>query len=177
MQEKRILSLAMRLGTNAMMAALCAALGFVAIDLGNIKLTLEGFPILLGALLFGPVDGMAIAFVGTFLSQLLGYGLTLTTLLWILPYVIAALAVGMYAKWKAFDLIRSQVILITVVGEFLILIFNTVALVIDSKIYGYYGAYIFAATVPRLAICVCKSVVFGVVLYQLIGSVKKALKW
>lgn len=177
MQENRMESMILRLATNAMLAALCAALGYVSIDLGNIKLTLEGFPILLGALMFGPVDGMAIAFVGTFLSQLLRYGITMTTLLWILPYVIAALAVGLYAKGNAFDMTRKQVILIALVGEFLILVFNTVALVIDSKIYGYYGSYIFAATVPRLVVCVCKSIVFGVVLHQLIAAVRKALKW
>ena len=63
-----------RLAVDAVLSAMCAVLGAVAIDLNSIKITLESFPVLLGALLFGPVDGMAIGFVGTFLYQLLRCG-------------------------------------------------------------------------------------------------------
>jgi uncharacterized membrane protein len=45
---------------NAMLAAMCAALGALALDMTSIKVTFESLPILLGALLFGPVSGAAI---------------------------------------------------------------------------------------------------------------------
>ena len=56
-----------RLATNAMLAALCAVLSYVSIDIGNsMRITLESFPIALGAMLLGPLDGAAIAFVVSF---------------------------------------------------------------------------------------------------------------
>ena len=68
-----------KLALNAVLAAMCAALGALALDLNSIKITFESFPILLGALLFGPLDGLAVGFVGTLLYQLLRYGVSVTT--------------------------------------------------------------------------------------------------
>ena len=87
-----------RLAFDAMLAAMCAVLGALSIDLGNLKITFEGFPVLLGALLFGPLDGLAIGGIGTLVYQLLRYGVSVTTPLWILPYMLAGLLVGLIAK-------------------------------------------------------------------------------
>ena len=78
-----------------MLAALCAVLSYLSVDIGNsMRITFESFPIALGALLLGPLDGAAIAFVGNLIYQLLRHGITATTLLWIAPYVITALLIG-----------------------------------------------------------------------------------
>lgn len=166
-----------RMATNSMLAALCAVLGFVSIDLGNFKFTLESFPITMGALLFGPVDGMVIAFIGNFISQLLKYGLSATTLVWIAPYVAAALVVGLYAKAKDFKLTPTQTVFITLLAEIIITVLNTGAMYIDSKFYGYYSfAYIFGATIPRVVVCVVKGIIYGVVMPHLLKAIRKTLK-
>ena len=79
-----------QMAADSMLAAMCAVLGAVALDVGNLKITLESVPIIVGALLFGSLDGAAIGFVGTLVYQLLRYGVSVTTLLWILPYVVCA---------------------------------------------------------------------------------------
>ncbi|MBP3654008.1 MAG: ECF transporter S component [Oscillospiraceae bacterium] len=166
-----------RMATNAMLAALCAVLGFVSIDMGNLKITLESFPVNLGALLFGPVDGMVIAFLGSFIYQILKYGFSVTTLLWILPGVVSAALLGGYAKKKEFGLTRKQVIIAVLIAELVVTILNTGVMYIDSKIYGYYSfVYIFGTIVPRFAICIGKGVVYGAVLHPLMETVKKAIK-
>ena len=99
-----------KLALNAVLAAMCAALGALALDLNSIKITFESFPILLGALLFGPLDGLAVGFVGTLLYQLLRYGVSATTLLWILPYALAGLVTGFYAKRRGFSLTTGQTV-------------------------------------------------------------------
>ncbi|MBQ5672382.1 MAG: ECF transporter S component, partial [Oscillospiraceae bacterium] len=93
-----------KMATNAMLSALCAVLGFIAIDMWTMKITLESFPVNMGALLFGPVDGAIIAFLGSSIYQILKYGFSATTLLWILPGVISAFLLGLYAKKKEFHL-------------------------------------------------------------------------
>ncbi|MBQ4001860.1 MAG: ECF transporter S component, partial [Lachnospiraceae bacterium] len=77
----------LRITYDGLLAALCAVLGSVAaIDIGIAKLTFENVPVVIAGLLFGPVDGMLVGFVGIFLSQLLRYGLDASTALWIAPY-------------------------------------------------------------------------------------------
>ena len=127
-----------KLALNAVLAAMCAALGALALDLNSIKITFESFPILLGALLFGPLDGLAVGFVGTLLYQLLRYGVSVTTPLWILPYALAGLVTGFYAKRRGFSLTTGQTVGIVVAAEVLVTALNTLVMYIDAKLYGYW---------------------------------------
>jgi ECF transporter S component (folate family) len=160
---------------DAMMAAMCAVLGYLALDLGAVKVTFESLPILLSALLFGPVDGMLVGGVGTLVYQLLRYGVTATTLLWILPYVVCGLIVGAWAKKKQFMLSRAQTVALVVAAELVVTGLNTGALYADSHIYGwYYPGLIMGVLGLRLAICVGKAVAFGVILPTLAEAVRRA---
>ena len=73
---------AKKLAIDAMLAAMCAAL------------------------MFGPIHGMAIGAVGTFIYQILRYGFSYTTVLWMLPYVLCGLAAGLYAHFRHYELPR-----------------------------------------------------------------------
>ena len=165
-----------KLALNAVLAAMCAALGALALDLNSIKITFESFPILLGALLFGPLDGLAVGFVGTLLYQLLRYGVSATTLLWILPYALAGLVTGFYAKRRGFSLTTGQTVGIVVAAEVLVTALNTLIMYIDAKLYGYwFPGFISAMLLPRGAVCIVKAVVFGLVLPKLCARVRGAL--
>lgn len=157
---------------NSMLAAMCAVLGYLSIDTGNLKITLESVPIIIGAALYGPVCGIAVGGIGTLVYQLLRYGLMVTTPLWMLPYCVCGLIVGLYAKRKDFDLDRKELILICVIAELVVTTLNTGVLYVDSRIYGYTVAYVFATIVPRYIICVVKAVAVGAILPPLIRVVK-----
>ena len=157
-----------RLVTNAMLAAMCAVLGYVSLDLGNLKFTFESFPILLGSLLFGPVDGMIIAFIGTGIYQILKYGLMSTTILWILPYVIYALYMGLLRK--------KNLWCIAITGGIILTLLNTGVIYLDSVIWDYYTfAYVFGSFVFRLITSIIKSIVYVVIIKKIWNSIKKVL--
>ena len=163
-----------KLALNAVLAAMCAALGALALDLNSIKITFESFPILLGALLFGPLDGLAVGFVGTLLYQLLRYGVSVTTPLWILPYALAGLVTGFYAKRRGFSLTTGQTVGIVVATEVLVTALNTLVMYIDAKLYGYwFPGFISAMLLLRGAVCIVKAVVFGLVLPKLCARVRQ----
>ena len=165
-----------KLALNAVLAAMCASLGALALDLNSIKITFESFPILLGALLFGPLDGLAVGFVGTLLYQLLRYGVSVTTPLWILPYALAGLVTGFYAKRRGFSLTTKQTVGIVVAAEVLITALNTLVMYIDAKLYGFWFQGFFSAMrLPRSAVCIGKAVVFGLVLPKLCARIRCAL--
>ncbi len=158
------------LAIDAMLAAMCAALGYFSVDLGNMKFTFESFPVILGALLLGPVDGMLIALVGTGIYQILKWGLMSTTPLWVFPYVILALFIGLLYK-KSFD--RKRFFALIIGGGVLLTLLNTVGIYIDSKIWDYYSfAYVFGSFFIRIVTSVLKSVLFAFVLPTVIDAVK-----
>jgi len=63
---------------DSVLAAMCAVLGALALDFGNLRITFEDVPVLIGALMFGAPEGSAIGFVGTFIYQIIRYGFTAT---------------------------------------------------------------------------------------------------
>ena len=163
-----------QLAIDAMLCAVCAVLGYVALDMGSVKITFESLPILLGAMLFGPVDGMLIGGIGTLLYQGVRWGLMLTTVLWIMPYILCGLAAGLYAKKRRFKLNAKQLIFITCVVNVMEFLLNTLALYLDSKFWGYTFVYVIGATVPRLAICVAKAAVYTAILPAILRAANLA---
>ena len=68
----------------AMMVAVYVVLNTVGtIRLGWINISVSALPIIVGALLYGPGGGLMVGLVGAFLGQLMTYGVTATTVLWI----------------------------------------------------------------------------------------------
>jgi len=165
-----------QLATDAMLAAMCAALGYLALDMGNMKITFESLPILLGALLFGPADGALIGFVGTGIYQLLRYGISATTPLWMLPCVLCGFLAGLYARRQRYDLTGKQILLTILLNELLITALNTGVIYLDSKLYAYwFPGYISASLIVRLAISIAKAAAFSAVLPVLLRAVKKVV--
>ena len=161
---------------NAMLAAVRFVLAMYSLDFGAVKFTFEGIPVHIASLLFGPASGMAVGGVGTLLYQLLRYGITATTPLWILPYVLCGGVVGLAAKRRRYSLSRLQTVLLIVAGELIITLCNTGALYVDSNLYGwYYPALITGYLALRLFICVAKAVVYGLVLPEVVQILRRVL--
>ena len=60
---------AKRIVTTAMLIAMYVVLSLFSINLGNMKITLDSLPIIVGAALLGPLDGFLIGFFGSFLNH------------------------------------------------------------------------------------------------------------
>ena len=126
-----------RLVTVAVLIALYTVLSLFSANLGLIKLTFESFPVLVASLMFGWVDGLLVGAVRGLLNQMLTYGFTVTTLMWILPNAVRGLLVGLYAKKHGLDLTMKQTAGIVLATSLLVTALNTVALYIDSQIFHY----------------------------------------
>ncbi len=157
----------------AMLAAVCAALGYISLETGNFKITFESLPVLLSGMMFGAIDGMLVGGIGTFIYQILRYGITATTFLWIAPYVLCGFFTGAVMRKLAARTEPKRIMFIVVSAELLIFVLNTCALYVDSIIYGYYSAVFIFGTIPlRIAFCVVKSVIFGILLPILLKGLK-----
>ena len=160
----------------ALLAAMVAVLAAVAVTTNAVKVTFESFPIYIAGFLLGPECGLAVGTLGTFIYQMLMYGFSATTALWILPYSRLGLVCGLYARKHNYDLSAKQYFVMTMLCEFMVTILNTGTIYIDSHIYGYYTpALIIGALGLRLLICFTKGAVFGGIMPKLISTVRRAV--
>lgn len=159
---------------DAMMAAMCAVLGYLALDTNVVKASFESLPVLVSALLFGPMDGVLVGGIGSFIYQLLRYGVSATTVLWMLPCIASGLIAGLGAKMRNFSLSRVQTVVLVVVSELVFMALNTFTIFVDSKIYGYYFyGIVTGALGVRLAICVVKATAYGIILPVLMKPLRQ----
>lgn len=165
-----------RLAVNAMLSAMYVVLSLVSIKLPNMKLTLDSLPILVAAALLGPIDGMAVGLLGSFINQMLSYGFTVTTPLWILPAGVRGIIVGLYAKHHGFNMSLGETEFITILSALIVTALNTGVMYIDSRIFGYYSwAYVFGAVIPRAATGTLTAAAFAAILPSLVRVLREAL--
>jgi len=146
---------------DGLLAAMCALLGYIALDLYNIKISFESLPVVFAGLMYGPVDGLLVGAIGTFIYQLLKYGLSATTILWMLPYIVIGLVAGLYARRANYSNSKRQLLVITIICELIAFALNTAVLYIDGLIYSYPTAIVWWMAFVRAGVAIAKGVVFG----------------
>ena len=128
-----------KLVTNALLIALHVILARVAsIRIGNsLSVSVSGITEVVAGLLFGPVSGGLVGLLGSLLNQLFTYGLTVTTVLWILPAAMKGLLCGWYAKANGYEMNPLQILWVLIVSAVVVTTMNTVVLIVDAEIFGY----------------------------------------
>ena len=165
-----------RIVTDGLCAALYVVLSsLLGLSLGPIKLSIDGLPVLLAALLFGPADGLLVGLVGSFLGQLLGpYGVSATTPLWMLPAAVLGLIVGVYAKKQGLSpLPRTKLAVLVLIALAVDTTVTTGVMYIDCLVYKYsfvtYSPYI----VWRYVADIIKTAVYTLILPPLTAVLRK----
>lgn len=165
---------ARRLTTNAVGIALFILLSYLSVELVVFKLSFASFPIIVVSLLFGCVDGMAVGGVGEFIHQLLTYGLTPTTVLWVLPALVRGLIVGLYAQRHGFALSLKQTAVIVLVSSLVVTALNTMVWYADAAIVGYPIEFTFASIVLRFVNSIVTAAILTAVSPQAVNLIRKS---
>lgn len=162
-----------RFTTAAVLVALYVVLSYVAIDLKVMKLSFAGLSVIVGGLCMGPLAGLEIGAFGAFLEQILRYGFSATTFLWIIPVAVRGLMVGSCAKKKGFALTTFETGLIMVLSAVVVTLLNTGCIYIDSRIYGYYSfAAVFSMIFVRIATGIVTSLVYLLIVPYLVKRLR-----
>lgn len=156
-----------------MLTALYVVLGLcVSVNLGNMKITLDALPIIIAALYMGPIEGLSVGLVGSFILQMLTYGLSPTTALWIIPAGVRGLVVGLFGyEIRKYPEMLKWVI----VGSSLMVTgLNTIVMAIDSIFYGYYSrAYVFGALLWRISAGIISSIVYALIVPRVLKRLRQ----
>lgn len=178
MQNKKLRLLCLA----AVMAAVYVGLDFLsesasAVFGGSMKISLSGLPVVIVAVCAGPLWGAVTGFIGEFIIQLWMYGLTPTTLLWVLPAVARGLVMGWL--FRAFKKSTHPAILTveTVISSVVVTVLNTIGILIDQTIYGYSSYIATFAKIPlRILTGAISAIIFALILPVVLRSLKKYIK-
>ena len=148
-------------------------LSSASLRLGNtFKITFDSLACLITAMLFGPLDAFLVGFIGEFLAQVLSYGITATTFLWMLAPALRGLVMGIGVKLfrekmslPAILKHRSWLYMVFVVlSSVAASLMNTAALYVDSKMFGYYEYHmVFGVLLIRLGTGIVSSVLMAII--------------
>lgn len=173
-----------RLALNAVMIALYFALSMLAIPMGGLKLTFEHLPIIITALLFGPLDALLVGGLGELINQMMTYGFTPTTILWMTPAMFRGLSMGLGArflgKYMGLNALLEKKAPVAfmaacVISGLICSTLNTFTLYVDSKMFGYYSyAMVFGVFWIRMAASAVSSVVMAIAAKPVVVALRKA---
>lgn len=147
---------------------------YLSITPYNIKITFQNLPLFIGAIMFGPVEGFLIGFLGMLISQLLTYGASYTIIFWCLPQAIAGAILGYIIKKYNIKVESGPKFwTIIIMIHLIITLLNTVVIYVDSKIMGYYNfVYVFGSFVLRILTSIVVGIVYACIIPIIIRIIK-----
>lgn len=168
-----------RLCLDSLLAALYFVLALYSVKLGNIRITFASFAIVLVGLLYAPSDALLVAFIGEMLSQLLQYGFSPTTFLWIIPSLFRA---GMISLFQVIErrrgtyledhiILYSLCMILTFLGTTLL---NTGLIFLDAYLMKYPVSFTILETVFRFLSSIVTCVMVSILCLFLIKALSKA---
>ena len=163
----------------ALLAAMYYVLNMMEIRTpGNLHITFDALPIMVSALLIGPLDAALVAFFGELLNQVISpYGITATTLLWAMPPVIYAILIGFAAKNQRNGYLETRPVLcymVCIAAAVIRTVGNTLVIWLDSVLYGYYTfALVFGAAAIRFVTGIIAAVLVATVTMPLVKLLRK----
>ena len=118
--------------------ALFIILNYASFNLQFVKFSLKGLPVIFVSVVFGPLSGMLVGGLGELINQLVSpYGITATTPLWIIPWVLQGLIVGLLFKQKHVKTHPVLWILTVILCCIVVTSVNTLVIWVDGLIMGY----------------------------------------
>ncbi len=140
----------------AALSALYFLLNMISVRAGNLRITFASLPVVVCALLTGPAEAALTAVFGELLNQLLSYGVSATTALWLIPPAVRGVVIGLAALWahrsgRELERRIAACYAVCVAAALCTTLTNTLVIWLDSVLYGYYTpVYVFGDLAVRL---------------------------
>ena len=168
------------------LVALCAAMYvpmsmYLAVNLGTLRISFASLPTVTIAMLMGPVDAVCTALIGEFLKQLLTYGITYTTVFYLIPPALRGLTIGLFTLFmkkqaKRPEQYRASLYAVCSLAAILTTIGNTLVNWLDSILFNYYSpALIFGGMIYRLVLGIITAIIVATVAIPLVKLLRRQL--
>lgn len=165
---------------TGILAALYVPLSiYVAVQIGNVRISFGSLPVVIAALLFGPLEAVLAAMVGEFFKQILTYGFAYTTFLYLIPPALRGAVIGAAAMASAKHGGRLEERRVLCYGVCIIAAIatttgNTLVNWLDSVLLGYYTpTLIFGDAAYRFAVGMLNSIVIASIAIPLVQQLRR----
>lgn len=170
-----------RITGDGMLLAIYIVLSVITVKITpNLQVTFTGIAIIMAIVLYGWTDGILIALLGSFISQLRSaYGLTITTPIWMIPPILRAVVFGLFYHiyLKKGILLQDKKILFFVyatIAGLVTTIANTGAIYLDAYIFQYPVALALVESIFRFISSIASSLVISGLSLPIIYALKSA---
>ena len=170
-----------RITGDGMLLAIYIVLSVITVKITpNLQITFTGIAIIMAIVLYGWTDGILIALLGSFISQLRSaYGLTITTPIWMIPPILRAVVFGLFYHiyLKKGILLQDKKILFFVyatIAGLVTTIANTGAIYLDAYIFQYPVALALVESIFRFISSIASSLVIAGLSLPIIYALKSA---
>lgn len=157
---------AMMIAVHILMEWLASLLNLSIPFLGMyLKINISTLAFVLAGILCGPLEGLITGLLGTFVSQMLTYGLMITTPIWMIPGAVQGLLAGLvYNKFSRAAAFRP-VIITNAVSMAALVILNWVASCLDGYVIFKYMTMeaLIAVIIPRVIVGILLAVVYSII--------------
>lgn len=170
-----------RITGDGMLLAIYIVLSVITVKITpNLQITFTGIAIIMAIVLYGWTDGILIALLGSFISQLRSaYGLTITTPIWMIPPILRAVVFGLFYHiyLKKGILLQDKKILFFVyatIAGLVTTIANTGAIYLDAYIFQYPVALALVESIFRFISSIASSLVIAGLSLPIFYALKSA---
>lgn len=160
----------------ALYASLFVILSFFELRIinDNVKITLQNLPLFISAITLGSTCGCMVGFIGSLILQIRSYGFMATTLLWVLPHMIAGYVYGLIFEKGIAKTSNISFYMFTILANLLISVLNTVVDYIQANISGYFTIPTFLfSTGMRFMLSFITGTVYALLIPLILKIIKK----
>lgn len=152
---------------DALMIALFVVLSrLLSLEVLGVKITVAALPIVFTAFYLGMKHTVIVAAIGEFISQLIGYGLSPTTVLWMIPVIVRGIVlcffIALYLRKNGGSIKAikySEYFVMILISAIIVFLLNTAVIIFDGWLYQYLSVpAALSQLLPRF-ISMCASVV------------------
>lgn len=162
-----------KMALASVMAAFAVVLNLISVRSDTSLYTIYALPLLLAGILYGPLVGFYAGLATGIIVQLFTYGLSPTTVLWVLAPTAWGLISGFISYLFSYKITKPKVIINIAICTLSVLILNTLAQILDGLYYQYSTAFVWINIHIRVLVSIVIGIFYIVVIYLTAPRLKK----
>ena len=169
-----------KLAAMGILGALCIAFSCLSIKTGPLTISFASLPIYVAAFYLGAPEAIIVALLGGAADQIISYGISATTLLWLIPGVLRAATASLLAYWynklykKPIERCYSITLIVCIMSSLICTFATTAVMAIDALIFNYFSwTYILSSLGMRLFSSILVAILCGVVVSPIVNILKQ----
>lgn len=169
-----------KLAVMGILGALCIAFSCLSIKTGPLTVSFASLPIYVAAFYLGAPEAIVVALLGGAADQIISYGISTTTLLWLIPGVLRAVIAFLLSYWykklykKPIETDYTITLIACVISSLICTLATTAVMAIDALLFNYFSwTYIILSLGMRLFSSILVAILCGTVVSPIVNILKQ----